>query len=256
MVKKGKKSFGILCIESKSPYRVVVCSSPSYAAMNVIMNNKRKDCANDSVTVSLNSYESQNVLLSSFPYGCIGEGQYTFPRGQISKIDKNDKSRTKIREFIEEAKHSCRELEMYDNCHRRSQQQQHRTTHNQYSWLTNDDYCVREKWIGLDFKLYTAEYSILVVEKNFNESLLKIFLRNDNTIPINYIFKRLTCFNGCTSRDKKRYINQYIKRDRHIDRFKRYEYIPLKEALNLIKMNRIKTIEALDEKKILEAIKK
>ena len=283
MVKKGKKSFGIICIESKSPYRVLVCCSPSYAAVNVIMNNKRRDCGNDSVTLSLNSYESQNILLSSFPHGCIGEGQYTFPRGQIAKIDKNDKCRTKIREFVEEAKHFYPELGMYNGEGGGGGGGGGNRRHHcsRFNWLTNDDYCVREKWIGLDYKLYTAEYSILIIrddnyfdddddnnnnqmnDNNNNKSKSgsgsgssKIFLRSDNTIPVDYIFKELACFGNCEPRERKKYINQYIARDRHIDRYKTHKYIPLKEALNLIKMNRILTIEALDEKKILDVVVK
>lgn len=244
-----KKSFGIMCIESCYPYLTLVCCSPSYAATNLITNTVGicKDIVkvNEHTTIInayLNIYESYNVLMSSFPRGTMGEGQYTLPRGQISKIDKNRISQTKIREFIEEGKHAL--PEMLNN-----------TTFNtlpSLSWLENNDLCVHEKWIGLDNKIYYAEYSVLIVKPG---NLNKIKLCNNETVPIDYIFKNLNRFKSISKNDKNKYQLQYKTRDKYIDRLKIPILIPLHEALKYFKMNRIKTIEEINEGKIFNILK-
>lgn len=235
----GEKSYGILCVTANFPYYVVLTCSPSYATLDILKNKKRK----------INSSECYNLFLASFP-GTSGEGQYSLPRGKIDKIDNNSVINTKIREFMEETKCMHPQLKLLANEHYTRDKNGLAIC----SIFTDKDCIVEEKWIGLDNRIYSAEYTIFVIDGL--EDLTRLCDESINMICSDDILEGdLLPFTQALTRRKERYKRSHFYNSR-VDRMKRTIVMPLVDVMDHLNAHRLHSYVCIDKIKIYHAIAK
>ena len=135
-------SYGLICaaLIEKS---VIVVVSPPYVSLNLYASHYKRKSLPPGQTLILNSNQGYDLMLGSFKNG-FAEGTFTLPRGHCDKVDKNNKIRTKIREFIEE---TGLYHPLFQN-------------HSNMDLYHNFD----EEWIGLNDVQYKANYSLFIVK--------------------------------------------------------------------------------------------
>ena len=212
--KKKKTSYGIICI-SKDGF-IVLNQSPPYITTKLMRVNNKYDFL---CNVTLN--EKYNLDISMFPDTCL-EGEYTLPKGHIDKIDRNKKYFTKVREFIEETK--------YTHPYFKYVLEQHFQNPNFKSFLNDEKYIIREKWKGLDNKIYNCEYSVFCIE-NLKE-LIPVELEN-NVVPFNFFVKNFSFF-----RQDSKYCKRYQQSCKW-DSLKKTKFLKISEGIELINQHKI-----------------
>ena len=223
-----KKSYGVLCVTAQRPYYILLNHSPCYSSTQIIVNNNK--------LVHLNSQETYNIFLSSFP-GYVGEGEYTLPRGRPEPIDQNNLINTKVREFIEETGYYHTDFERIVNKH---------YLDDKFTSIFNDKrYNIREEWVGLDEKKYSAEYTVFVIDK---KSDLEKVVKTPNNVLDKFLF-----FKNAKEPTRTRYIKKY-KYDTLIDILKKPTFIPLEDGLELLNVHRSRRILDLNKEDIKNII--
>ena len=212
-------SYGIICV-SQDGYIIINQSQP-YIINNIKKQNKYFYKQNY-CRILLNTNEKYNLTLNLFPNASL-EGEYTLPKGKIDDMDKKNCVNTKVREFIEETKHShpCFKPLL----------DQHFNDRNFKSFLNDENFIIRESWIGLDNKIYHCEYSVLVI--NSMSELIPVNNNNNNTVPFNYFLSQFKVYANCN-----KYYKRY-KQSSNLDKKKNIIILPIKKGIELLNEHKI-----------------
>ena len=164
--------------------------------------------------------EKYNLDLNLFPNTFL-EGEYSLPKGHMDNIDKNNCIFTKVREFIEETK--------FFHPYFKKLLENHYADHNFKSFLNDETFILREKWIGLNNKIYTCEYSVFVI--NSISELFSI-TENNKAVPFNF-FLSFKVFSDCYKYHKK------YNQSSNLDRQKSTIIVPISYGIQLINEHKI-----------------
>ena len=93
--------------------------------------------------------------LALFPTATL-ESEFSLPKGQMDRMDRKNPIFTKIREFIEETKysHPCFENLM----------EKHFKNPKFKSFLNDQNFIIKEQWMGLNGIIYECEYSVFLID--------------------------------------------------------------------------------------------
>ena len=214
--KKNKCSYGILCISRKG--EMVINKSPPYINSNI----NRKYFKQKYGAVKLNTNEKYNLDLGLFPDATL-EGEFTLPKGHVDYMDKKNPIFTKIREFIEETKLSHPTLNYL--------LKKHFEDPNFKSFLNDENFIIREQWLGLNGNIYRCEYSVFVIDSM--EELVPINCYYNNTVPFEYFVNNFLIYSNC---DK--YFKEYRKSSK-LDSFKKTLITSISTGISLLNEHKI-----------------
>ena len=225
------KSYGIICV-TRDNY-IVLNKSPPY-----IKSYMKKVVKNFSKTnfgkIKVNTNEKYNLLLSAFPNSTL-EGEYTLPKGRIDDMDKKNSIFTKVREFIEETKVTHPLFSQLLNKHYQDSSFK--------SFLNDENFILRERWLGLDNKIYNCEYSVFII--NSIKELIFVNDVNSNTVPFSYFLDSFNVYRDCGIYYKK------YKQSSSLDRQKQTLFLPIEIGFNLLNQHKIRIND--EKKSIIQA---
>ena len=234
-------SYGILCV-SRDGY-IVLNKSPPYVKtyLNDGRKNKNKKLLNpirlDNLIVNaglrVNTNEKYNLLLSSFSHATL-EGEYTLPKGKMDVMDEKRSIFTKVREFIEETKHTHPLFPALLNEHYRDP--------NFQSFLNDENFILRESWLGLDNRVYHCEYSVLVIDAI--TELIPVS-SSHSVVPFKYFLTHFDIYKNC-----KKYYKKY-RRGSNLDRQKVTLFLPIVTAVNLLNQHKLNLYASLYQRQRL-----
>ena len=223
-LKQKQISYGIICV-SRDGY-IVMNKSPPYIKthMKTINKNYHKT---DFGLVKLNTNEKYNLILSLFPNSTM-EGEYTLPKGKMDDMDKKNSVFTKVREFIEETKYTHPIFPFLLNNHYENP--------NFKSFLNDENFILRESWLGLDNKIYKCEYSVFII-KSITELVPLNNNNNNNIVSFKYFLNNFKVYQNCN-----KYYKRY-KQSSNLDSQKKTLFIPIKQGINLLNQHKLNVEE-------------
>lgn len=195
------------------------------------------------VRLNLNSNELYNLQTAAFPGG-ITEGQFSFPKGGIDRMDFNRRPEfTKVREFMEETKYSSPTLlELV---------RRHYEDPSFISILNAPENQVYEDWIGLDHRRYSTEYAIFVIESIDD---LQRVANNGNSVNPHHITSTIP-YSAIKRSHQKKYIKKMaIPAVNDSEKMNLFVSLPI--ALEYTNFDKAKIFRSIDPVRINEAIKK
>ena len=230
--KQTKISYGILCI-SRDGY-IVMNKSPCYIKTKLeYFKGGRNLHRNNFGYVMLNSNEKYSLDMGLFPNATL-EGEYTLPKGHMESIDNDNYIFTKLREFIEETKYTHPIFyTLFEN---------HYESKKFKSFLNDENFIIREKWMGLNNKIYESEYSVFIID-SINE--LKQIRKTNNIVPFKH-FLKYSIYSKCFQ-----YYDRYMKSCR-LDRYKTTEFLPIERGIQLLNQHKLKEYKSITMNDILK----
>ena len=213
------RSYGIICV-TRDNY-IILNKSPPYIKSyikKVVKNFYKTNFGK----IKVNTNEKYNLLLSAFPNFSL-EGEYTLPKGRIDDMDKKNCIFTKVREFIEETKLTHPSFSQLLNKHYQDS--------NFKSFLNDENFILRECWLGLDNKIYKCEYSVFII--NSIQELVFVNDESSNTVPFNYFLNSFDIYRDCNKYHKK------YKQSSNLDSQKETLFLPIETGINLINQHKI-----------------